>query len=119
GSIDAIRHRDFCDWNLRFSIWIALGTIPIVFFGIVLSPVLNACGTPLRSLTVIGLSSILMAALLAFSELYAKHTRTMEDVTLKDALLVGLAQAGALIPGVSRSGSTLTAALFLNMNRQE
>ena len=80
---------------------------------------LNACGTPLRSLWVIGLSSIVMAALLAFSELYAKHTRTMEDVTLKDALLVGLAQAGALIPGVSRSGSTLTAALFLNMNRQE
>jgi undecaprenyl-diphosphatase len=60
-----------------------------------------------------------MAALLAFSELYAKHTRTMEDATLKDALLVGIAQVGALIPGVSRSGSTLTAALFLNMNRQE
>jgi undecaprenyl-diphosphatase len=60
-----------------------------------------------------------MAALLAFSELYAKHSRSMEDVTLKDTLLVGLAQAGALIPGVSRSGSTLTAALALGMNRQE
>ncbi len=119
GSVDAIRHRDFRDWNLRFSIWIALGTIPIVFFGVLLSPLLNACGTPLRSLTVIGFSSILMAVLLAFSELYAKHTRSMEDVTLKDALLVGLAQAGALIPGVSRSGSTLTAALALGMNRQE
>jgi undecaprenyl-diphosphatase len=119
GSIDAIRHRDFHDWNLRFSIWLALGTIPIVFFGVLLSPILNACGTPLRSLWVIGLSSIVMAALLAFSELYAKHSRSMEDVTLKDTLLVGLAQAGALIPGVSRSGSTLTAALALGMNRQE
>jgi len=104
---------------LRFSIWLALGTIPIVFFGVLLSPILNACGTPLRSLWVIGLSSIVMAALLAFSELYAKHSRSMEDVTLKDTLLVGLAQAGALIPGVSRSGSTLTAALALGMNRQE
>jgi undecaprenyl-diphosphatase len=119
GSMDAIRHRDFRDWNLRFSLWIAFGTIPIVFFGIILSPLLNACGTPLRSLWVIGLSSIVMAALLAFAELYAKHTRTMEDVKFKDALLVGLAQAGALIPGVSRSGSTLTAALALGMNRAE
>ena len=119
GSIDAIRQRDFRDWNLRFSLWIVLATLPIVFAGVLLSPVLNACGTPLRSLWVIGFASIFMAALLAFSELYAKHTRTMEDVTLKDALIVGLAQVGALIPGVSRSGSTLTAALFLNMNRQE
>jgi undecaprenyl-diphosphatase len=119
GSIDAIKHRDFRDWNLRFSIWIVLATLPIVFFGIVLSPVLNACGTPLRSLTVIGFSSILMAALLALSEIYSKHQRSMEDVTVKDALIVGLAQVGALIPGVSRSGSTLTAALFLNMNREE
>ncbi len=119
GSIDAIRHRDFRDWNLRFSLWIVLGTLPIVFAGILLAPILNACGTPLRSLWVIGFASIFMAALLAFSELYAKHTRTMEDATLKDALLVGIAQVGALIPGVSRSGSTLTAALFLNMNRQE
>jgi undecaprenyl-diphosphatase len=119
GSIDAIKHRDFQDWNLRFSIWIVLATIPIVFFGVLLSPVLNACGTPLRSLTVIGFSSIFMALLLALSEIYSKHQRSMEDVTVKDALIVGFAQVGALIPGVSRSGSTLTAALFLNMNREE
>lgn len=119
GSLDAIRRRDFHDWNFRFALWIVLATVPIVVFGVLLSPILNACGSPLRSLTVIGVACIAMAILLALSELYATHRRRMEDVTLKDALIVGLAQAGALIPGVSRSGSTLTAALFLNMNREE
>jgi undecaprenyl-diphosphatase len=57
--------------------------------------------------------------LLALAERYTNHMRTMDHVTLKDALIVGLAQAGALIPGISRSGSTLTAALFLNLNREE
>jgi undecaprenyl-diphosphatase len=119
GSLAAVRDRDFRDWNFRFALGIVLATIPIVFFGILLSPVLNACGTPLRGLAVIGLASLMMAGLLAIAEIYASHYRTMEDVTWKDALIVGLAQAGALIPGVSRSGSTLTAALFLGLNREE
>jgi undecaprenyl-diphosphatase len=119
GSLAAVRDRDFRDWNFRFALGIVLGTIPIVFFGILLSPILNACGTPLRGLVVIGCASIVMAGLLALAELSTTHRRTMEDVTWKDALIVGLAQAGALLPGVSRSGSTLTAALFLSLNRQE
>ncbi len=89
-------------------------------FGVLLSPILNACGTPLRGLMVIGCASLFMAALLACPNSTPSTPRSMEDVTLKDALLVGLRpKAGALIPGVSRSGSTLTAALFLNMNREE
>jgi undecaprenyl-diphosphatase len=81
--------------------------------------VLNACGSPLRGLWVIGIACLVMAGLLALAERYTNHMRTMDHVTLKDALIVGLAQAGALVPGVSRSGSTLTAALFLNLNREE
>jgi undecaprenyl-diphosphatase len=119
GSLRAAARFDFRDWNFRFAFGIVLATVPIVVLGIVLSPVLNACGTPLRSLVVIGLASLVMAALLALAELYTSHMRTMDHVTWKDALIVGLAQAGALIPGVSRSGSTLTAALFLNLNREE
>ncbi len=49
----------------------------------------------------------------------AHHSRKMEDWDLLDAIIVGICQAGALIPGVSRSGSTLTAALFLGFNRAE
>jgi undecaprenyl-diphosphatase len=119
GSAKALRRRDFRDWNLRFVVWVALATIPIGIAGIALSHTLNACGSPLRTLPVIGISSIVMAALLAIAELYSNHTRTFDHVSLKDAMIVGFAQVGALIPGVSRSGSTLTAALFLDLKREQ
>jgi undecaprenyl-diphosphatase len=119
GSLAAIRRRDFLDWHFRFAVWIVLATIPIVVAGAVLSPLLNACNSPLRSLTVIGMSCVVMALLLALVEAYARPLRTIDHATLKDALLVGVAQVGALIPGVSRSGSTLTAALALDLKRQE
>ena len=96
-----------------------LATVPIVVIGVLLAPTLNACGTPLRSLPVIGVACLVMSALLALAELYCNHQRTLEHLTLKDAMIVGLAQVGALIPGVSRSGSTLTAALFLDLKRDE
>jgi undecaprenyl-diphosphatase len=60
-----------------------------------------------------------MAALLAVAEVAARHERSFERVGLLDCLVVGIAQVGALIPGVSRSGSTLTAALFLGFRREE
>jgi undecaprenyl pyrophosphate phosphatase UppP len=59
------------------------------------------------------------ALLLAFAEVYARHKRTIAQASMIDALLVGIAQVGALIPGVSRSGSTLTAALALGFQRDE
>ena len=119
GSIEAMARRDFSDWNFRFAIWILLATIPIIVAGVLLAPVLNACGSPLRSLTVIGISCVVMALLLALAELYSRPKRTMDHATLKDAFIVGVAQVGALIPGVSRSGSTLTAALFRDFKRDE
>ncbi|RVA12235.1 undecaprenyl-diphosphate phosphatase, partial [Mesorhizobium sp. M7D.F.Ca.US.004.03.1.1] len=62
---------------------------------------------------------IAMAIMLALAEIFARHRRTMGEASLADALLVGVAQIGALIPGVSRSGSTLTAALGLGFKRAE
>ena len=119
GSVDALKRRDFSDWSFRFAVWIALATVPIGLAGLLSSHTLNTCGSPLRSLPVIGFSCIVMAALLAIAELYCNHKRSLDHVTLKDALIVGFAQVGALIPGVSRSGSTLTAALFLDLKREE
>jgi undecaprenyl-diphosphatase len=119
GSIGALVRRDFHSWNLRFSVWILLATLPIIIAGVILSPILNTCNSPLRSLTVIGIACIMMAALLALAEIYSLHKKTLDDITLKDALIVGLAQIGALIPGISRSGSTLTAALFIDLRRAE
>ena len=119
GSLKAAVRRDFNDWTFRFVLWIALATIPIGILGLAMSKLLNTCGSPLRTLPVIGDSCIVMAILLAIAERVASHKRTLDHVSLKDAMIVGLAQVGALIPGISRSGSTLTAALFLGLKREE
>ncbi|WP_394085380.1 undecaprenyl-diphosphate phosphatase [Xanthobacter sp. VTT E-85241] len=118
-SVRAVAHRDFRDRHFRFSLWIIVATIPIGVAGVSLSGVLNACGSPLRTLAIIGWACIVMAILLALAEIYARHRRTLENVSLIDAMIVGIAQIGALIPGVSRSGSTLTAALALGLKREE
>jgi undecaprenyl-diphosphatase len=119
GSLGALVRRDFKDRHLRLALWIVLATIPIAVAGLALAGVLNTCTSPLRSLSVIGWACIVMAALLALAEIAARHARKTEDASLMDALLVGIAQVGALIPGVSRSGSTLTAALGLGFKRAE
>jgi undecaprenyl-diphosphatase len=119
GAVRAVKRRDFDDWYFRFAMWIGLATIPIGIAGLALSNVLNACNSPLRGLPVIGIACLVMAALLALAEIKARHTRTLDNVSLSDAMIVGCAQVGALIPGVSRSGSTLTAALFLGLRRDE
>jgi undecaprenyl-diphosphatase len=119
GSAQALLKRDFNDWYFRFVIWIGLGTLPIAISGLLLSKYLNACDSPLRSLDVIAYSCILMSALLILAEMSAKHIRTIGQIKLWDVLIVGVAQVGALIPGVSRSGSTLTASLLIGMKRDE
>jgi undecaprenyl-diphosphatase len=119
GSVSAMRRRDYHHQSFRLGVAIVLATIPIVIAGVALSPILNACNSPLRSLNVIGASCLAMAALLALAEVSCKHLRVVGGMRLRDALVVGVAQVGALIPGVSRSGSTLTAALFMNFKREE
>ena len=119
GSVTAVRERDFTSKWFLLAVAIILATIPIGIAGLALSSVLNACDSPLRGLTVIGISCVVMAVLMAVSEFTCRHQRTVEEMRLRDALIVGIAQVGALIPGVSRSGSTLTAALFLNFKREE
>ncbi|MCF5044968.1 undecaprenyl-diphosphate phosphatase [Pseudomonas simiae] len=119
GSIGAVRRGDYNDRWFKLAVAIVLATIPIGIAGLVLSSTLNACNSPLRGLMVIGISCVVMAVLLAVAEVRARHTREVSEMRLRDALIVGIAQIGALIPGVSRSGSTLTAALFLNFKREE
>ncbi|WP_439864991.1 undecaprenyl-diphosphate phosphatase [Pseudomonas antarctica] len=119
GSISAVRRGDYNDRWFKLAVAIVLATIPICIAGLALSSTLNACNSPLRALMVIGISCVVMAVLLAVAEVRARHTREVGEMRLRDALIVGVAQIGALIPGVSRSGSTLTAALFLNFKREE
>jgi undecaprenyl-diphosphatase len=118
-SIAAALRGRFRDKSFQFVMWIVIATIPIGIAGLALSHVLNRCGSPLRAVSVIGWACVVMALLLAGAEIWARHRRTIKDAGWMDAILIGLAQVGALIPGVSRSGSTLTAGLMLGFERAE
>jgi undecaprenyl-diphosphatase len=105
--------------EFRLGAGIILATIPIVIAGELLSGILNQCHSPLRTPMVIGIACFAMAVVMALAEIVASHKRDGASITYVDAIIVGLAQVGALIPGVSRSGSTLTGALFLGFKRED
>jgi undecaprenyl-diphosphatase len=105
--------------GFRLGACIILATIPIALAGLALRHTLNQCGSPLREPMVVGAACFVMAILMGVAELSARHVRDSDKLTYWDALLIGLAQVGALIPGVSRSGSTFTGALFLGFKRED
>lgn len=119
GSFAAVSRRDWADREFRVAAAIVIATIPIGLAGLALTKLLNQCHSPLREPLVIGITSVVMAGLMGWAELKARHQRGAEKLTLVDALLVGLAQVGALIPGFSRSGSTFTATLGLGFKRED
>ena len=102
--------------DARLALAIALGTVPIGVCGLLFKKHIEGDA---RSLYVIAASLIVVGLLMWFAESRAKHTRGTADLSFWDVQLIGLAQALALVPGVSRSGITLTAALFLAMRRDE
>jgi len=95
---------------------LALGTIPIVIAGIALKHQVEG---PLRSLYVVAGALIGVGLLMAYIDARPSGERTALDVGWSDALLIGLAQACALVPGVSRSGATICMALILGLRRSE
>ncbi len=115
-----LKKKDYaCRGRKRWPGAIIIGTIPICLLGLWLKPMIEADGSPLRALPVVGVASIMMGLLLLLAEKIAKHQRVIDDIGARDGLLVGLGQCMALIPGCSRSGSTLTAALLINMKRPD
>lgn len=118
GAIKAIARQDYDSPDFRIAIGIILGTIPIVFFGLLIKYLIpDFDNSPVRSLSAIAICSIVMSLLLGLAEQTGKRKRNFEDLSVTDGILMGLAQALALIPGVSRSGSTLTAGLFAGLER--
>ncbi|EAR19519.1 undecaprenyl-diphosphate phosphatase [Synechococcus sp. W2B2] len=104
----------------RLGIAMAIGTIPILFAGLAIKLYWPGYETsPLRSVPAIAGVSILMALLLALAERLGPRSKQLDQVQGRDGLVVGLAQVLALIPGVSRSGSTLTASLFDSWKRPD
>lgn len=121
-AVSAARRGDWGDHSLRITAGILAGTLPIAVAGLVLRRTLEGCGSPLREVAVIGWACVIMGVLLALAERYGQRGRESEkrgwaDLTVRDCLAVGVAQAFALVPGVSRSGSTLTAGLARGMER--
>ena len=99
----------------RLAWFVGLGTIPIGLLGLLLKKRIEG---ELRSLYVIAGSLIVLAVVLFFIERRASHKRTLEGMTLRDGLIIGAWQALALIPGSSRSGTTITGGLSLGFNRE-
>lgn len=118
GAFIAIKQKNYKSYDLRLAIGIALGSLPIVFFGLLINGLKLYENYPVvRSLGVIAIASIVMSLLLGLAEEVGKRKRNFERLTVTDGIFMGLAQAIALIPGVSRSGSTLTAGLFMGLER--
>jgi undecaprenyl-diphosphatase len=99
----------------RMVLYLVVGTVPIGLAGVLLR---HAVEGPLRTLTVIATSLIVIGLVMALVERLARHERAMESLTLRDALIIGLGQALALVPGVSRSGITLAVAMAIGLRRE-
>ena len=118
GMIRAIAKSDYESQDFWLAVGIAIGTIPILIIGLSIKAfVPDFDNSWLRSMTSIAIASIVMGLLLGLAESLGNQKRNFEDLTVKDGIIIGLAQALAIIPGVSRSGSTITAGLFYNLNR--
>ncbi|PSB56137.1 undecaprenyl-diphosphate phosphatase [Chamaesiphon polymorphus] len=112
GGVSGLLRQDWQDINVKIFAGIIVGTLPALILGFLGKDILP------DNAQIIAIMSIVMATLLFAAERFSKHKRGFEGLEIKDGLLVGLAQAIALLPGASRSGSTLTAGLFLGLERE-
>jgi undecaprenyl-diphosphatase len=101
--------------DARMGWYIIVATIPIGVFGLLFNDQIE---TGARNLYLIGVVLIVLGLVLLLAERVGAKARTLDQVTRADAIWVGLAQALALVPGTSRSGATITAGLFLGMERE-
>ncbi len=101
----------------RLFLWVLVGTIPAVLLGLFLK--MGGYLESFRFTDLVAINLIVYGLLLGAADHFGKQEKSYEDLTLRDAILVGLAQAMALIPGTSRSGVTMTAARALGYKRVE
>ena len=101
--------------DARIGWYIILGTIPIAVLGLIFKdPIEHG----FRTLELIGAAMVLFSFVMLRAEARSTRERPIEDLTRRDGWIIGFAQALALVPGVSRSGATISAGLFLNFNRE-
>jgi undecaprenyl-diphosphatase len=100
------------EWRMGW--FVIIGSVPIVILGLLLQ---DAIDREFRNLWVIGTTLIVLGIVLGIAERVGRKTSPIDDLTMKHAILLGLAQAGALVPGVSRSGATISMGLLLGYER--
>lgn len=101
----------------RLALGLIVGTIPVVLFGLVLH--VTGLDAALRSVAVIGWTMLLFGLVLYWADMKSPQFKKIDDWRLRDAMIMGLWQAIALIPGTSRSGITITGARRLGYTREE
>lgn len=101
--------------NSKLGWLIIIGTIPVVIIGLAFKDAIEGALT--KNLYVIAASLIVLALILALAEKIANFKKELENITILDSIIIGFAQALALIPGSSRSGTTITAGLFVGLKR--
>jgi undecaprenyl-diphosphatase len=102
--------------NSKMGWLIIIGTIPVVIIGLSLKHIIE--GEFTKNLYVIAGSLIVLAIILAIAEKTANFKKEMKDITIKDSIVIGIAQCFALVPGSSRSGTTITGGLFMGLTRE-
>lgn len=104
------------DLNARMGWYLIAATIPIAILGFVFQDQIE---TAARNLWLVGSMLIVFGIVLGLADNVGSRSRTVGDLSVRDGILIGLAQSLALIPGVSRSGSTISAGLFLGLQRAD
>jgi undecaprenyl-diphosphatase len=111
------------DLNRRMAWFVVIGTIPGAVVGMLaeskIESLFHEPGVPIQptAMIIVGVILAAMAGVLYLADHLATHVKGSEEMTLKDTLIIGFAQALAIFPGVSRSGSTITAGLALGLKR--
>ena len=95
--------------------WVILGSVPIGAAGLLFKHYIRG---DVRNLWIIATALVVFSAVIAAAEYFGKQTRTIEQFTWRDSLVIGSVQCLALIPGVSRSGATISAGLFMAQKRE-
>ncbi len=103
------------DPDARMGWLVIVGSIPIGVLGLVFKDFIEG---PLRNLWLTATALLVFAVIIAVADSTARQTKSLEDLSVKDGLLYGLWQACALIPGVSRSGGTISGGLFMGYTRE-
>lgn len=101
--------------GFRLAVGVIVGSIPIGIIGLAFKDAIKS--GVLRSLVTVALGLIVWSAAMWFAESRATQSRGERDVTVRDTALIGVAQCVALVPGVSRSGATISAGLLLGLDR--